>query len=405
MLTPAFQNAAKRSAAFAISVGIFVIVLEVGLRLIGFGSPPFLQPEPVLGLVLTPRTKLWQSVEGHAWSTINSNGWRDRERPKQKPPGTYRVAVLGDSCVQASQVAFEDSLCPQLEERLRLNGAPTGRQLEVLCFGVVGYGTAQELLAFRQRVADFDPDFVLLLFYPGNDVSDNWKPLNHAQRISPYFTLDGDRLVLDDSFLRIEAYRDRASLAGRAYYAVVRHSRLAQLVHFVRHRGLASGSEDASGLFGNGDAPDVYRPPRHRDWLEAWRVTEALIRQMHRDVLASGAKFGVAVASTPSQVFADRGARQAAMQALAIDDLFYPNRRIQALGAEAGFPVLTLGDQLQAVADERHVFLHGFDNTQRGIGHWNAEGYRVAAEFIARWLADVLRMESARPGAAIGDAP
>jgi hypothetical protein len=32
------------------------------------------------------------------------------------------------------------------------------------------------------------------------------------------------------------------------------------------------------------------------------------------------------------------------------------------------------------------VFLHGFENTELGWGHWNAQGHRLAAALIARWL-------------------
>ena len=39
-----------------------------------------------------------------------------------------------------------------------------GKQVEVINFGVSGYGTAQELLTLRQKVWDFSPDIVVLAF-------------------------------------------------------------------------------------------------------------------------------------------------------------------------------------------------------------------------------------------------
>lgn len=374
-----------RSAAIALAFLLALAIAEVALRMSGFTRPILVRPDPVLGLTLIPSRAVWQSREGGAWTVTNSYGWRDRERPEKKPAGTYRIAVLGDSVVQASEVPFDKSLCALLEAGLQRANARPGSKIEVLCFGEAGFGTAQELLAFRQQVARFAPDFVVLVFYPGNDVSDNWKPFNHPEKLSPYFTLDGDRLVLDDSFLRTKAYRDRSSVFGRAYYAALQHSRTAQMLHWVRTHGFMRGKN--LRLLGPTDSPEVYGPPPSQDWIEAWRVTEALVRQLGREVAGSGAGFGVAISSTPTQVFPDRAAREAAMREYGIDDLFYPDKRIGALGEAENFPVLALGGPMQEFAETSGVFLHGAPpDTPPGIGHWNAAGNQLAAELVGQWL-------------------
>jgi hypothetical protein len=299
-------------------------------------------------------------------------------------------------------VPFEQSLCAQLESGLQRANARPGLKIEVLCFGVAGFGTAQELLAYRHHVTRFAPDFVVLVFYPGNDVSDNWKPFNHPQKLSPYFTLDGNRLVLDDSFLRTKAFRDRTSLLGRTYYALLRYSRVVQLVHLARTRGYVRGSN--LKLLGPGDPPEIYGPPLDRDWVEAWRVTEALIRQMHHEMKDAGVGFGVAISSTPAQVYADRAQREIAMREDGIRDLFYPDDRIQALGREDLFPVLSLGAPMQTIAERRGIFLHGAPpDTPVGVGHWNVEGNRIAAEWIGQWLVDLWRADATHSGTAVLD--
>lgn len=401
-LKSVFIAVGMRCAAIALALLVALLIGEAALRLAGFTRPILVQPDPVLGLALTPSMRVWQSREGGAWTLVNSHGWRDLERTEKKPAGTYRVAVLGDSVVQASEVPFEQSLCAQLESGLQRANARPGLKVEVLCFGVAGFGTAQELLAYRHHVTRFAPDFVVLVFYPGNDVTDNWKPFNHPQKLSPYFTLDGNRLVLDDSFLRTKAFRDRTSLLGRTYYALLRHSRVVQLVHLARTRGYVRGSN--LKLLGPGDPPEIYGPPLDRDWVEAWRITEALIRQMHHEVKDAGVGFGVAISSTPAQVYADRALREAAMREDGIRDLFYPDDRIQALGREDAFPVLSLGAPMQTVAEQRGIFLHGSPpDTPVGVGHWNVEGNRIAAEWIGRWLIDLWRADATHPGTALLD--
>jgi hypothetical protein len=78
------------------------------------------------------------------------------------------------------------------------------------------------------------------------------------------------------------------------------------------------------------------------------------------------------------------------MRRLEISDLFYPDKRIQALGLRDGFRVLSLAAPFQRYAEERGVFLHGFANTALGKGHWNEDGHLlagnlIAGELCARW--------------------
>ena len=61
-----------------------------------------------------------------------------------------------------------------------------------------------------------------------------------------------------------------------------------------------------------------------------------------------------------------------------MDNLFYPDFRIKALGERRGFAVLNLAPPFQAYAESHHVFLHGFSNTRMGSGHWNENGHRYA---------------------------
>jgi hypothetical protein len=78
--------------------------------------------------------------------------------------------------------------------------------------------------------------------------------------------------------------------------------------------------------------------------------------------------------------------REKFQKRLGVSDLFYPDRRIAALGARAGFAVLNLAPPLQRYAEEHQVFLHGFKNTPMGFGHWNEAGHAAAGHLIAQKL-------------------
>ena len=100
-------------------------------------------------------------------------------------------------------------------------------------------------------------------------------------------------------------------------------------------------------------------------WKEAWRVSEALIAQWRPSTPVS-ARFVVVTLTIPIQVDPDVAKREETQRALGASDLFYTERRLRQLGKRFGFPVITLAEELQAAAVQRHVYFHGFANTAFG---------------------------------------
>ena len=165
------------------------------------------------------------------------------------------------------------------------------------------------------------------------------------------------------------------------------HLRLVQLAYRLRQVGLRNQVSPASPLPERGLENRIYQPPKDDVWREAWSVTERLIREMHEELRQRDIAFGVVTVSNPIQVHPDPGGAPAGHGKVgSVADLFYPERRIKALGDEAGFPVLNLAPQFQKYADEHQVFLHGFKNLSLGTGHWNESGHKLAAQMIADWL-------------------
>jgi hypothetical protein len=376
-----------------------VALAELGLRAVGYSYPGFYQPDPTRGHALVPGMEGWYRKEGQAYIRINSAGQRDRERAKLKGPNTFRIAVIGDSYAEALQVPLEETFWAILESALSQGGYVPGKQLEVLNFGVSGYGTAGELLTLREHVWDYSPDVVLLAVTTNNDVSDNSRELKKTDEV-PYFVYRDGKLVLDDSFRTSRAFVLRQSRLSRLGRWIKDRSRCLQAVNEA-HRGfktLMASLKSRSNTPSNGPAPTgpdsgagsaeigidnlVYVEPRNQVWNDAWRVTEGLILAMRDEVTSRGARFVVVTLSNGPQVLPHPASRQAFMTRLGIDDLFYPDNRIKALCLRENIPIITLAPELQAYAEKSGAYLHGFGN-DLGNGHWNAAGHRVAGELIA----------------------
>jgi hypothetical protein len=387
---------ASRTAKLALAAAAAALALLVGeaaLRIAGISYPNFYRPDPDRGWALRPGAEGWWRKEGLAWVQISSAGLRDVEHATAKPAGRLRIAVLGDSCAEALQVPVERTFWKLLERRLAACPAAAGRTVEALDFGVAGYGTAQELVTLRTQVWRFQPDLVLLAFYPGNDVRNNARTLEQDP-LRPYFTLGaGGRLALDDSFRTAAGYRLRQTTAARLAYGAYDHLRLLQLAKQGKSvvdgwigAAKARSKEEGEALQELGLDNAVYSPPRDQDWRDAWRVTEAMVAAMRDDAAAHRVPFALVTLTTGIQVHPDPAVRAVFMGKLGVADLFYPGRRLAAFGSAAGIPVLDLAPPLQDLAVRNHVFLHGFSNTTPGEGHWNESGHAAAAALIGDWL-------------------
>lgn len=95
----------------------------------------------------------------------NHAGFRGRDYPIAKTPGTVRIVGLGDSHMFGWGVGQEEVYLDRLEETLNAAG-PT--RYEVLNFAAPGYNTTMEAATLEHRALAYDPDWVVLHFV-GND--------------------------------------------------------------------------------------------------------------------------------------------------------------------------------------------------------------------------------------------
>jgi hypothetical protein len=378
------------------------IVAEFGLRLFGIGKPQFYTYSSWSGWKMLPGASGWQTDEGRAWIRVNRWGFRGPDWTLTKPAGTLRIAVLGDSMAEAQQVPENQTFSAVTERTLRgeLPLPATSRfhwvkNIEVMNFGVDGYGTAQELLTLERDVWRFSPDIVLLTFFNGNDLRNNSVVLE-GDRCRPFYVYRHGTWVLGGPFFDSHWFRFGCFARFES-----RHSQLMNVLgsarsavrarwrNWKRRKAITRVPSHEEGL-----EDSIYRPPQDQVWLDAWSVTEAEIEMVSQSCRRHGAEFLLVTLGAGMQVFPNQTARQNYLRAVRGTDLFYPDLRLKALGERDGFAVLNLPPAMQAAADAHKVFFHGFPNTRMGSGHLNERGQSFAGTLIAEKLRGMLSQNS-----------
>jgi hypothetical protein len=369
------------TALIAMGFGLALGGADLAIRVANHWFPYFYCYDRERGWGLNPGAHGWYRREGTSYLRINQDGFRGPDYPLRKPPGVIRVAVLGDSYVEAMQVAEDKTFTAVVGRELADCPAFKGKRIEAMNFGVDGYGTAQELITLRQKVWRYSPDIVVLAIFLGNDIRNNSVMLETDQ-CRPFYVYRDGQFVLSGPLVDSPSYR--AWCAARFDYRDLRIIGLLDNAWAAIKQGRSAPTiehpvERAINY-------NIYKPPTDRAWRDAWQVTEGLVAQVHLEVAQHHAMFLAVTEDTGIQVWPDSRGRKRFEETLGVSDLFYPDRRIAELGRRDGFEVLTLAQPLQTYAETYHVFLHGFKNTPMGFGHWNEIGHERAGRLVAAKL-------------------
>lgn len=316
---------------------------------------------------------------------INALGLRDRERTYARSAGTKRVLLLGDSITEAMQVPLDDTFAAVLESDLRERGVP----VEVVNAGVAAYGTDNELLFFRSEGVRYGADVVVLVFNVVNDVAENSVVLHRRM-----YSASPEKL-LAKTYFHVDA---QGKLAADPMHfvgppTIPWRERIEDNLYLVRAVRRLVGRSTASATAPATPQTDltVYQvddPAPDPQWLEAWRVTEALIREIRADVERSGARFMVAV--MPSREAVSPAAWKTLLQlfpALAATphDPEYPVTRITEFLRSEGIPFVSLLPALRSAAERT-----GKTGYFTWDVHLDTSGHLVVGKTLAPAVAELL---------------
>ncbi|MBN2417618.1 SGNH/GDSL hydrolase family protein [bacterium] len=363
------------------SVVLVLLTVELILQWThAFGArKSWTEPDSQLGYRYTPNTLYWNKNENdHPISgRINQYGWRDRNWEVDRPEGQYRIAVIGDSYVEAFQVEEDSTFLNLVERNLGHTG---GHSVELMNFGRSGFTQSEEYLVLRNEVLKFNPQMVLLFFLPDNDICEI-NPEIAVTKIRPFFYLNDDgTLALDTSFVYDESFRIKTrinplkqhsallSLLAERYNAVARRNRRMEVRRDVWERRENDSYRIVDFLNLASSNPD----PKY---VQAYVVNKALVREMADLCKRNGIVFTLVLIGGRHALYDKSiGYRKVDPEF----DPFWFDKDLKSFCEELGVDFINL----RAVFEEK--VLAG--NESLYWSHWSYQGHRLVADVLEEYL-------------------
>ncbi len=414
-----------RLTALALSCTLSFCALELVCRLIGFSPIPAPEPKDRSRLhsaefIRTAQEKswiLWPSESGlvetdeHPNGSIrwhrNSSSFREEgETPIEKPEGSYRIIVTGDS--HTDGIVHNDESYANVLERM-MNRDKSGGRYDVVNAGFGTYSPYQELWAYKKVLHHFEPDYLVVGFYAGNDF---WDLNSKDDRV--HLKWDGRSFVHaarpqaktepDTAFRQFKDFlRERSA----AYHALANVKPLRSAFgtlpppdpNYERKKAAIEACE--GGYWQNlGQAHFFRTHPEHWETTVAMMVT--VLKQFQRETERTGT--GLVIVIIPSlariQPELDAAAFADAKRALELsqDDLAIEKRVSDSVKQQCetlGIPCIDLASSFReaAASDPRTRLYWEFDH------HISVAGHELTAQELHSFFSQRLPDDVSKPDA------
>lgn len=296
---------------------------------------------------------------------INANGWNSSHAAyaEENVSHKYRIAIIGDSYVEALHVDFDKSLAEQLERYLGIE------QYEVFRFGISGAPMSQYLHVLRHEVGKYHPNLVIIVLIH-NDFNESYEYVRGVYANS-FLKLDIHDGIVADEIPPVEFqapwYRVIRDCSATWKYLAYR-----QQVRFNALKNLILDNQREQETY----QANVPVSMVQRNEYENTLATDYIFREMKHEINNIGADLIIAM----------DGDRQA----------IYQNKNTAQL-YETG--VLHLNNIAKSSADKhniRFIDLHPiFENAYHKNHikfefqcnyHWNTYGHKIAAHAIFQYM-------------------
>ena len=341
------------------AVMLTIVLIEIGLRLfVNVSDYTLVEYDTTYNLLRYKPDQQGTTVrpDFSAQFRINGAGWNSAvEYTPTRTPGTPRIAVIGDSYVEALQVDYDQNVAAVIAESV---------EAEVYSFGMSGAPLAQYLHMMRHVAEVYAPD-VYVINMVHNDFGQSYRCI-HARPYMLQFALAQDGQIIE---LPLEAYESSQARRLVVQSALVRY--VAFNLDLLNRWQAAMGEEN--------EAPQTHNLGRaeFEQHLHVWldpllpyvfgQFQEIAAQTQSRVLLVIDAPLNSIYAAEPLN-----------------DSVLYAYNVIVAQYAEqVGLPLVDLTDTF-ATDYAQHGQPLDFEHDH----HWNIHAHRLAGEAIRARLAE-----------------
>ncbi len=325
---------------------------------------------------------------------INSRGFRGEELAPAS--NGLRVAVYGDSFIEAEFSSYPNTFVEQLETRL---ADRLGTSIEAVNAGVVGYGPDQISLRLADELPWLAPDLLIVALYAGNDYGDLLR--------NRLFALEEDGRLRETPSKISPDLRRELLLANRAPYLFklmarawrayqaeepewirrpeAQEPQTALLLGWLEQKRLeyreavVDGSTVVTNLFHDYYDADISLAPQSASSEYKIQLMERVVARIKETARSSGVPLVLLIIPSAIDVCDGYDAGRVDL------DRFPKYRRSQAtdelesMAQDHQIPYINLFPAFRS-RDANDLYFHGGDD------HWNDAGQSLASSLVANFL-------------------
>jgi hypothetical protein len=325
--------------------------------------------------------------------TFNAMGFRDQVTDFPDQNSAKRIMAIGDSFTTAWEVEPNQRWTEQMN-RFRADWS-------ILNVGMRNWGTDQTYLNLLNYPLKTEPDIVLLMFFTGNDVSDNYRPgILKTPWDAPHFLpAHGNQLNSIHDLQKVNWSGYENPFDEPRDFPFPRNLNAWLRLHSVVYRGIDQTRQllqkKTKKAFKEEVASNALKPPLpwgvfHAgedppEWQTAWRITEILLQEMKVISEKRKAQFMIVIAPFSPLIepeYVPEDVKKKGVLDSSKYDLGKPAKHLIEFGKQNNIPVLDLAPGLmefQKSKQDRKLFFPK-------DGHFTALGNCVVAGLITNWI-------------------
>ena len=292
----------------------------------------------------------------------NSLGMPWREVKTANPENKIRIAFVGDSFTfGCCATRVENSFVGIFDRKIN-------SEYEVLNFGVVGYGLADEKLQIEEEVLAFRPRYLFLMLYNGNDFSDTFLSLSAK----------GKLLGLKD-----RSPDERSEIPSR-FTTIQRRARpISTTTTFRIVNGLFTTPEDPRKMFADSKRFDSWAYWSRRSYppvgIKAKELSLEVLGQILELCKRNNIKICIVTIPYVNQVYAAK---------MITDELDFrlPQKYVEEFCEMHSVECLDLLPTLRSFAQTSNAEIYVPED-----GHFNDEGHRLVGNLLLNYFLEVVR--------------